>query len=47
MAKKFIRNFLIGSGILLTLCILLVVAFDPFFQYHKPLPGLKAVLTDK
>ena len=28
-------------------CILAVVVFDPFFQYHKPLKGLKAVLTDK
>jgi len=24
-----------------------VVIFDPFFQYHPPLPGLKAVLTDR
>ena len=28
-------------------CVLAVVVFDPFFQYHKPLKGLKAVLTDK
>lgn len=47
MAKKFIKHFFIGSVILLLLCIFLVVLFDPFFQYHKPLPGLKAVLTDK
>lgn len=47
MAGKFLKHFLTGSGILLLLCGLAVIIFDPFFQYHKPLPGLKAVLTDK
>lgn len=47
MSKKYIKHFGIWSGILLLLCILTVVVFDPFFQYHKPLFGLKAVLTDK
>lgn len=47
MSQKFIKRFFIGSISLLFLCILAVVLFDPFFQYHKPLPGLKAVLTDK
>lgn len=47
MSKKFIKHFFAGSGILLLLCVLAVILFDPFFQYHKPLPGLKAVLTDK
>lgn len=47
MPQKFIKHFLIGSGVLLLFCALAVVLFDPFFQYHKPLPGLKAVLTDK
>lgn len=46
-AKKFIRQFFIGSGMLLLICILVVVIIDPLFQYHKPLPGLKEVLTDK
>ncbi|GFI45336.1 hypothetical protein IMSAGC019_00647 [Lachnospiraceae bacterium] len=46
-SKRFIRNFFAGSSILLLLCILAVVLFDPFYQYHKPLKGLKAVLTDK
>ena len=46
-STKFIRQFFIWSGGLLLLCILAVVVFDPFFQYHKPLKGLKAVLTDK
>lgn len=47
MAKKYIKWFLCGTGIILLLCIGVVVLFDPFFQYHKPLPGLKAVLSDK
>ncbi len=47
MSQKFIKRFFIWSGILFGLCILAVVVFDPFFQYHKPLKGLKAVLTDK
>lgn len=47
MSKKFIKYFCIGSVSLLLLCILTVVLFDPFFQYHKPLFGLRAVLTDK
>ena len=47
MAKRFLKYFFTGTAVLLLLCILLVVTFDPFYQYHKPLPGLKAVLTDK
>lgn len=47
MPVKFIKRFFLLSGVFLGLCILAVVIFDPFFQYHKPLPGLKAVLTDK
>ena len=41
MAQKFLKQFFTAS------VILLLVVFDPFFQYHKPLKGLKAVLTDK
>lgn len=47
MARKFLKHFFTGSAALLLFCIFLMVLFDPFFQYHKPLPGLKAVLTDK
>lgn len=47
MSRKFIKLFFIWSGVLFVLCILAVVVFDPFFQYHKPIKGLKAVLTDK
>lgn len=45
--QKFIKSFFIRMGILLAAVIATVVIFDPFYQYHKPLPGLKAVLTDK
>lgn len=46
-SRQFLKRFFIGSGSLLLLCIAVVVIFDPFFQYHKALPGLKAVLADK
>lgn len=45
--QKFIRSFFIRTLILLAAVITTVIVFDPFYQYHKPLPGLKAVLTDK
>lgn len=45
--QKFIRSFFIRSAAALLLIIALVILFDPFYQYHKPLPGLKSVLTDK
>lgn len=45
--QKFIKSFFIRSILLLIIVIAVVVIFDPFYQYHKPLPGLKSVLTDK
>ena len=45
--KKALRNFILTAVIFLLACILLTVITDPFFHYHKPLFGLKAVLTDK
>lgn len=45
--RKFIRSFFIRSILLLSAVIAVVVVFDPFYHYHRPLPGLKAVLTDK
>lgn len=47
MEQKFIKSFFIRSAVLLVLIIGLVIVLDPFYQYHKPLPGLKSVLTDK
>lgn len=45
--NNFIKLFLIFllSGLFLVAG--LVMLFDPFYIYHKPLPGLKAVLSDK
>lgn len=45
--RKFIHSFFIRTLFLLAAVIAVVVVFDPFYQYHRPLPGLKAVLTDK
>ena len=47
MEQKFIRSFLKRILLLMTVIALIVIAFDPFFHYHKPWFGLKAVLTDK
>lgn len=47
MTKKFLKWFTGGLAALLLLCMGVVILFDPFYQYHKPLPGLKAVLSDK
>ena len=44
---QFVKSFFARTLILLAAVIAVVVIFDPFYQYHKPLPGLKAVLTDK
>ena len=44
---KFIKSFFIRTLILLVAVMAVVVVFDPFYQYHKPLPGLKAILADK
>ena len=44
---KFIKSFFIRTLMLLAGVIAVVVVLDPFYQYHRPLPGLKAVLTDK
>lgn len=47
ISKKFIRSFVIALVTVFVLVIGVVVLFDPFYVYHKPLPGLKAVLNDK
>lgn len=46
-SQKFIKQFFIRALLLLAMVIAVVILFDPFYHYHKPLPGLKAVLTDK
>lgn len=47
MERKFIRSFGIRMILLLLAVIAVTVILDPFYHYHKPLPFLKAVLTDK
>ena len=42
---KFIRIFCLTAAGLLLLAAGLVFLFDPFYHYHGPLPGLKAVVT--
>ena len=49
--KKESCAFAAGLGLSCAVLLAVITAaaflFDPFFHYHKPLPGLKAVLTDK
>lgn len=42
---KFIRFFCLAAAGLLLLAATLVFLFDPFYHFHGPLPGLKAVVT--
>ena len=46
-SNNFIKKFFIMSITLLFLFAVIVVIFDPFYHYHKPLPFLKAVLWEK
>lgn len=47
MKNLFLKQFFIRMLLLLAVVIAVVAVTDPFYHYHKPLPGLKAVLTDK
>lgn len=42
---KFISRFLLTAALLLLLAAAAVVIFDPFYHYHGPVLGLKAVVT--
>ncbi|MBR6771585.1 MAG: SGNH/GDSL hydrolase family protein [Lachnospiraceae bacterium] len=46
-AQKFTICFFKRTALLMLLIGIIVVLIDPFYQYHKPWFGLKAVLTDK
>lgn len=46
-SDKFIKRFFVTAVVLLLLCAITVIVFDPFFHYHKPLFSLKAVLNEK
>lgn len=45
MEKKFVRRFLIQSLSLLLLIAAVVIVADPFYHYHAPAAGLKAVIS--
>lgn len=45
--KKSLKNIITLTIILLLSCALSVIIVDPFYHYHRPLFGLKAVLTEK
>ncbi|WP_408069724.1 SGNH/GDSL hydrolase family protein [Butyrivibrio sp. JL13D10] len=44
---KFIKRFAVAALISIVIIGLLVFLIDPFYHYHKPWFGLKAVLNDK
>ena len=46
-SKNFIKWFFITACAFLLICAMIVIIFDPFFHYHKPLKFLKAVLWEK
>lgn len=46
-AKKVIRQFFSRIILLLLGVTGIVILLDPFYQYHKPLGSMKAVLTDR
>lgn len=46
-SKKFIKRLATAVLIILVLIGAVVYAFDPFYHYHKPWFGMKAVLNDK
>jgi len=46
-SKIFIKRFILITVLLLVFFGGIVVLFDPFFHYHKPLSFLKAVLWEK
>lgn len=45
--EHFLRTFFIAAALLLALCAAAVFFADPFFHYHAPWFGLKAVQSDK
>lgn len=43
--KKFLKKLIISIILFLSLPAIIVLVFDPFFHYHKPIRPLKEVLT--
>lgn len=46
-SKNFIKSFFLRIFSLMIIIGTIVIFIDPFFHYHKPWFGLKAILTDK
>jgi len=46
-SKNFVKSFFLRIFSLMIIIGAIVIFIDPFFHYHKPWFGLKAVLTDK
>ena len=46
-AKKFIKLLAICTVCTLFATAFIVMLFDPFYHYHAPLPGMKAVLEER
>ena len=46
-SKNFIKRLAIAVLALLVFIGAIVFVFDPFYHYHKPWFGMKAVLNDK
>lgn len=46
-SRNFIKKFTCFTVLFLALSAGIVILFDPFFHYHKPLGSLKAVLWEK
>lgn len=47
MYEKFIKRTLAISLVFLLLFASIIILFDPFFHYHKPLKGLEPVINDE
>ncbi len=46
-SSNFIKRLFIVIAVLLAFIAFIVFVFDPFYHYHKPWLGMKAVLNDK
>ncbi len=45
--KKALKNFILWAAAGLLLIAGITILFDPFYQYHGPLPGMKEVLFER
>lgn len=45
--ERLLKKLIIVTVTVLLICMVVVIIIDPFFHYHKPVLGLKAVLNEK